>query len=723
MSTRQEGTERRERHYAERANRRIIQIFSGETPRRVASDLVHNVRASAIRTRRRLRDSRQFSRWFWGRTIPDDCGEGQQQGSRPSERNVPGVTAGNKSSRPPASGGHTTREADSVDREENDARVGRHALKRTRITILENPVRRVDDASPSPSLGTADPRSTTPPPHPSSPHFLESDSSLKYESSARYNLGSQEAIATGEGSQRGEQEGDPPPDNSPSEPDSSSHESKSSKTSNNSQKGRSSDNGRPPDGCAPSGNSGAPGRGRHPEDGRPPDGGEPSNHGRPPHNDTPSKDTRSRNLPPEFFQSLSAGRLLKLPTSFPEAVCSRVHPVSEAPSSHYCTGMMARVWITKDGVPFVFHDSTLDCFGESKHPERLSWDELMKLKNKSPKFTNVNLITLTDLLNKLGAMQTQCVVAYLDIKSNRNPQIVAKILDKVLNATPRHQTFWRHRVVVFIPNIESLPVFGVPLAGYKMVVKCESLDYAQRIVDKHPLVQFRFEPDILITLLGQAFVAESRQLGRDVYVGTVNSQAQMKWCIRVGVKGIITDVPGSLVGLYWDYQRNQAPWKDESMQTLLSHAMPQRERLVPPNSRAIAWVQQTYLKTRLSFHRLKSQNVLSTIPEDPEGRDEPAPGNNDPPAPRENSEPSRGNSDPSRESSNPTTPGENSDPSRGSSNSTTPREISDPSIGSSNPTTPGENSDPATPKDNNNPPRENRAFGHPSDYVISQMLL
>jgi hypothetical protein len=183
----------------------------------------------------------------------------------------------------------------------------------------------------------------------------------------------------------------------------------------------------------------------------------------------------------------------------------------------------------------------------------------------------------------------------------------------------------------------------------------------------------------------------------------------MKWCIRVGVKGIITDVPGSLVGLYWDYQQNQAPWKDESMQTLLSHAMPLRERLIPPNSRAFAWVQQTYLKTRLSFHRLKPQNVLPIIPEDPEGRDKPPRGNSEPPARRENND--------------PPTPRENSDPSRGSSNPTTPRENSYKSRGSSNPTTPREDSDPTTPRDNNNSPKENRAFGRPSDYVISQMLL
>ncbi|KAL5336553.1 hypothetical protein BJX70DRAFT_276338 [Aspergillus crustosus] len=209
---------------------------------------------------------------------------------------------------------------------------------------------------------------------------------------------------------------------------------------------------------------------------------------------------------------------------------------------------------------------------------------------------------------------TKGMTLYLDIKSKRRGKIVARLLRWVLSRSDEGRDYWRQRLVILLPNIESFPIYGIPLAGYMNVLKCENLHHARRNLARNSVVHFRLESEVAISQFGQMFVTHAGDGGRDVYVGPLNTRNQMKWCIRAGVKGIITQHPVDLVDVYYDHERRQPSWKTESMQGVLSRAIPLEQPLSLPRSRALDWIREKGLKARLSFHRLYYVPFLPAAP-------------------------------------------------------------------------------------------------------------
>ncbi|KAL4884258.1 hypothetical protein BJY04DRAFT_183244 [Aspergillus karnatakaensis] len=397
------------------------------------------------------------------------------------------------------------------------------------------------------------------------------------------------------------------------------------------------DDGGPSDGSGGAGEGGTSGgggssggnSGRGDSNGGNSDGGNPdrgnSNGGRPPDDSQSSRDRSSsgggespdRNGPSrhampmnnrgEFYRALTE-RYLSRELLYPEIICSQSHALAGEPIGHYCTGHIARVWIDKKGVPVVFHDTNL----QSKPIERLALAKVSERKRKAFDSREPDLLRLSDYIDKFKREdedQNQEARIYLDIKSARKPKIVVSMLNRSMNRAPEQQHRLKELLVMFLPSLESYTTFSGPFEGYRIAVHCKDLDSANAFLERYPDLHFRFEPETLISPLGEKFVQQAKQQNRDVFVGLINLPDQMKWCIKAGVTGVITERADLLANIYWD-EAQEAPWKEESMQTLRTNAIPLRESTVPRGSSTADKIRRTIHQACLRSHRLKADKSL-----------------------------------------------------------------------------------------------------------------
>ncbi len=87
-----------------------------------------------------------------------------------------------------------------------------------------------------------------------------------------------------------------------------------------------------------------------------------------------------------------------------------------------------------------------------------------------------------------------------------------------------------------------------------------SLPYAWQLL-KYDGISFNMFQRILIGPYGSHFLKEARQRGRNVFVWTVNDEEWMRWSIRKGVDGVITDDPK----LFLDVCRRWESGSDEPL--------------------------------------------------------------------------------------------------------------------------------------------------------------
>lgn len=116
------------------------------------------------------------------------------------------------------------------------------------------------------------------------------------------------------------------------------------------------------------------------------------------------------------------------------------------------------------------------------------------------------------------------------------------------------------RIVICLSDEDQANAFGIPFAGYRMVLNCHrNLKMAKRVYDLHNLLQFRFNAKVLAAKDWSEFLDRAKREGRDVYIETDNTD-HMKSCIRTGVTGIVTDHTRVLDGLCWESINSSPGW-------------------------------------------------------------------------------------------------------------------------------------------------------------------
>jgi phosphatidylglycerol phospholipase C len=134
--------------------------------------------------------------------------------------------------------------------------------------------------------------------------------------------------------------------------------------------------------------------------------------------------------------------------------------------------------------------------------------------------------------------------------------LIAKTIESV--PIPAIGPDWHRRVVLGCWSARYLPARTKYLPRYAVTLVCIDVSYARQLLQV-PCISFNINQKILIGPLGRGFLEEARAARRQVYVWTVNAPNLMRWCIRHGVDGVITDEPGLFreVCQEWEKERTE----------------------------------------------------------------------------------------------------------------------------------------------------------------------
>lgn len=122
--------------------------------------------------------------------------------------------------------------------------------------------------------------------------------------------------------------------------------------------------------------------------------------------------------------------------------------------------------------------------------------------------------------------------------------------------TPTAGPDWNQRITLGCWSAQYLPMRAKYLPQYEMTLICVDLGYARQFLQV-PGISFNINRMVLMGPFGRGFLEEARAARRRIYVWTVNAPNLMRWCIRHGVDGVITDHPGKFrqVCETWEKER------------------------------------------------------------------------------------------------------------------------------------------------------------------------
>lgn len=150
---------------------------------------------------------------------------------------------------------------------------------------------------------------------------------------------------------------------------------------------------------------------------------------------------------------------------------------------------------------------------------------------------------LADLLEYLAQPGLEEIWVLLDIKLDNNADDVMRLIsDTIRSVAPSPSRPWQSRVVLGIWAAKYLPLcskylpdFSVSHIGFSTLVASYFF--------KVPNVSFNMQQAVLMSPWGKAFVRRCQREQRALYAWTVNEESRMRWDIRQGLDGVITDDP------------------------------------------------------------------------------------------------------------------------------------------------------------------------------------
>lgn len=205
-------------------------------------------------------------------------------------------------------------------------------------------------------------------------------------------------------------------------------------------------------------------------------------------------------------------------------------------------GLETDIHLSKDGVVVLSHDKDLKrCFGREEKIIDCDYSFLGKLRTlKEP---HEPMPRLADLLEYLTQPGLEDIWVLLDIKLDNNADDVMRLIgDTIRSVRPLPTRPWHSRVVLgcwaakYLPLCSRyLPGFSVSHIGFSTLVA----SYFFTV----PNVSFNMQQGVLMTPWGRLFIRKAQGEGRPVYAWTVNEESRMRWDIRQGLDGVITDDP------------------------------------------------------------------------------------------------------------------------------------------------------------------------------------
>lgn len=208
-------------------------------------------------------------------------------------------------------------------------------------------------------------------------------------------------------------------------------------------------------------------------------------------------------------------------------------------------GFETDVHLTKDGVPVICHNYTVDDTSSGKG--KISSFTLQELKELdfgsyfSPEFAGTGIPTLDEFLELTAASDIE--IMNIELKSPREKE--TDIVKKTLKAVKAHNLFDRLIISSFDKQLlkEAKEIDGKCRTGFlyspnhrdSIGMGLFPVQIAKSInVDAlHPLYYY----------VSEKLVRKAHQAGMKVNVWTVNKEKTVKKMVEYGVDGIITDIP------------------------------------------------------------------------------------------------------------------------------------------------------------------------------------
>ena len=215
-----------------------------------------------------------------------------------------------------------------------------------------------------------------------------------------------------------------------------------------------------------------------------------------------------------------------------------------------CDGFETDIHLTKDGIPGVCHNFTIDETSTGKGAiKNMTLEELRQYdfgSYKGPEFKGIKIPTLDEFLEVSKSMGDKMKVMNIEMKSEKFGEAGTELAEKTIDAVKNHGLFDKLLVSSFDPAI---------------LVVCKK-------VDKNCKTGLLYSPDNIISLkIAPRPVSFAREIGADalhplyIYVTrlyverahragiqvnpwTVNKESTAKHLLKLGVDGLITDEPG-----------------------------------------------------------------------------------------------------------------------------------------------------------------------------------
>lgn len=215
-----------------------------------------------------------------------------------------------------------------------------------------------------------------------------------------------------------------------------------------------------------------------------------------------------------------------------------------------CDGFETDIHLTKDGIPVVCHNFTIDETSDGKGAiKNMTLEELRQYdfgKYKGPEFEGEKIPTLDEFLEVSKEAGDKMKVLNIEMKSERFGEAGSELAQKTIDAVKNHGLFDKLLVSSFDPailvvckKIDKNCKTGILYSPDKLIsvkISARPVNFAREIgADAlHPFAMY-------VTRL---YVERAHRAGIQVNPWTINKELTAKYLIKLGVDGLITDNPG-----------------------------------------------------------------------------------------------------------------------------------------------------------------------------------
>jgi Glycerophosphoryl diester phosphodiesterase family len=194
---------------------------------------------------------------------------------------------------------------------------------------------------------------------------------------------------------------------------------------------------------------------------------------------------------------------------------------------------------------------------------------------------------LRDLLEYMAQPGLEDLWVLLDIKLDNHPNDVMRLIGETISSVPPSKDRpWNERVVLGIwavrislaPGLGTcaetnmndveqskyLPLCATHVPDFPISYIGFSTSYARQFFSV-PNISFNMLQASLMGPIGASFIRKAQSLNRPVFAWTVNEEKKMRWGIRKGLDGIVTDDPKKFLDICDEVERDGVVARKETL--------------------------------------------------------------------------------------------------------------------------------------------------------------